>query len=118
MSRLTGRSVGGRLRAGTAGAMLLLALASAAAQAKPIQAAKPVAMTFGGFTNYGWPVVLDVSANQRMLKVAAIGLDMNCGDSNTFSTRDSNVRIPIAPNGSFSLDTKLPPDPASGLLSG
>jgi hypothetical protein len=68
---------------------------------------------FGGLTNHGGPVVLDVTRNGRRIKRADGALDLRCSNGDAFIIVDSWRNIPISRRGSFRVsaqDTDPGPD--------
>jgi hypothetical protein len=57
----------------------------------------------GGVTADGWPVVFRLSANGRMLTLAAIGVNMNCTSGAHYSTQDGWMKAPVTAHGRVAL---------------
>jgi hypothetical protein len=53
----------------------------------------------GGFTSQGWPIVAEVSTNQKVLAITATGVHMQCTSGAAFNTEVAWGRLPIGVRG-------------------
>jgi hypothetical protein len=63
----------------------------------------------GGFTEQGWPVVLEVNHGGNRVAVAATGLDLTCSSGDQFSVEDAFARVRVASNGTVRASEQFAP---------
>jgi hypothetical protein len=107
---MTASSVTARSVRSSSSAEAALASAAGGARTASASAAGPM---LGGFTNQGWPVVIELSSDKRRIIVAEAGLEMSCTSGAQFAVDPYLARIPIARNGRFSASATIPPSPGN-----
>ncbi len=50
---------------------------------------------FGGFTSKGWPVVLELTRNGKLVKRAVGGIELRCTSGDMFTTADKWTQLPV-----------------------
>lgn len=107
-------AVGDWIRLVRATAVASLALAAvglpAGAAAKPGLARDPAAgRVLGGITAQGWPVVFDISKNERQVVGAISGMALSCTSGQQVSLEDAWAKLSISPGGAVHVSAAITP---------
>ena len=90
------------LAAGIALAVPLAAPASTHSPGGPAAAAAATGVVLGGTNSQGWPVVIEVSRNGKLVAKAISGLRLNCTSGSFANLFDRYGRLAIKKNRKFS----------------
>ena len=62
----------------------------------------------GGFTQQGWPIVLEIGRGAKQIIVAATGLDLVCSSNDEFAIHDGFAHVAVAKNGTIHATEQIP----------
>jgi FlaG/FlaF family flagellin (archaellin) len=93
----------------TAGALGMLALHSAPAEAAPAGSTTVLV----GITTQSYPSFFRIAANGKSVQVTVIALSLNCTSGATFATPDAFKHVRISPNGNLQARVNIPPTAGS-----
>lgn len=90
----------------------------AVAVAMPSLARDPAAgRVLGGISAQGWPVVFDISKNERQVVGAISGMALSCASGQRVSLEDAWAKLRISPGGAVHVSAAITPAPVGAGVS-